>query len=156
YADFDVSITVPEGYLIGATGELINPEEVLTQEATRRLAAAATSDSITRVVTRADVDAQNATNASAGGHLTWRFHARDVRDFAFAASDGYVWDATSVPDRRSGRIAIHTLYRPGAPHWENAAVYAQHSTRVFNQLLIPYLYPQVTVAEGPIGGMEYP
>ena len=156
YGDFDVSITVPAGYLVAATGELANPEEVLTDEARSRLTAALASDTITRVVTRADLAAENATQASPGGQLTWRFTADDVRDFAFSTSGGYVWDATSVDGSGTGRIAVHALYRPGAPHWENAARYAQHSTKVIDGLLIPYLYPQVTVAEGPVGGMEYP
>jgi len=160
YGDFDVSITVPTGFLVGATGELVNPDEVLTEEARQRLASAISADSITRVVTEADLSAQNATQIAQSEQLTWRFTATDVRDFAFATSSGYVWDSTraTITDDNgiTKHVAIHALYRPGAPNWEEAARYAQHSTELFSELLIPYLYTQVTVAEGPIAGMEYP
>jgi hypothetical protein len=160
YGDFDVSITVPTGFLVGATGDLINPQEVLTEEARERLASAISSDSITRVVTEADLSAQNATLTAQSEQLTWRFTASDVRDFAFATSDGYVWDSTrsTITDDNGipRNVPIHSLYRPGAPNWNQAARYAQHSTDYFSDLLIPYLYSQVTVAEGPISGMEYP
>lgn len=160
FADFDVAITLPDGWLVGATGELRNAEEVLTDEARRRLAAALRADTITRVVTEADVLANNVTQLSVGGQLTWRFRARNVRDFAFATSDRYVWDATRAQIPRGGEpsatVAVHALYRTGAPHWEEAARFAQHSTTFLSRLLTPYLYPQITVVEGSVGGMEYP
>ncbi|HUE95498.1 MAG TPA: M1 family metallopeptidase [Longimicrobiaceae bacterium] len=160
YADFDVSITLPAGFLVGATGELANARDVLTEEAQRRLELALRSDSITRVVTAADLTAENATQPSIDGQLTWRFTAEDVRDFAFAASGGYIWDATRalISDGGGGTraVAVHSLYRPGAVHWENSAHHGQHSIRVFSDLVVPYPYPQMTIAEGPITGMEYP
>lgn len=160
YGDFEVSITVPQGYLVGATGVLQNPEEVLTEEARRRLADALRSDSVTAVVTEADLEADNATLSAPGGQLTWRFRAEDVRDFAFATSDRYVWDATraTISDGQGGTraVPVHALYRAGAPSWSQAARFGQHTTEFFSELLIPYLYPQITLAEGPIGGMEYP
>jgi len=160
YAEFDVSLTVPTGWLVAATGELQNPAEVLTPEARRRLTASMRTDAVTRVVTEADILAGNATQDAQGGQLTWRFRARDVRDFAFATSDRYVWDATraAVPadGGRTRQVAIHALYRTGAPHWEGAARFTQHATGFLSRRLIPYLYPHVTVAEGSVGGMEYP
>jgi Peptidase family M1 domain len=160
YGSFDVSITVPAGYLVGATGELRNPQEVLTEEAQQRLRAATSSDSITHVITEADLTAENVTQTPQAEQLTWRFSASDVRDFAFSVSNGYVWDAarTTVQDGTGGtrNVIVHALYRPGAPNWESAALYGQHSTELFSELLIPYLYPQITIAEGPITGMEYP
>lgn len=160
YGDFEVAITVPTGYLVGATGELVNPGDVLTEEAQRRLAIALAADSTTRVVTAADLSAVNATQQALGDQLTWRFTATDVRDFAFATSPGYVWDATraTIPDGAGGTrsVVVHSLYRPGAPNWEAAATYSQHSIRFLSEALVPYPYPQITVAEGPIGGMEYP
>jgi hypothetical protein len=156
YGDFDVAITVPAGHLVGATGTLQNPEQVLTPEVRARLARAAATDSIVRVVTEAERAAGLATQRPPGGRLTWRFRAANVRDFAFATSDRYLWDAgrATLPGGRS--VAIHALYRSGAPHWNEAARYTQHSIGFFSERIIPYAYPQMTVAEGPIGGMEYP
>src|SRR5690606_23736828 len=104
--------------------------------------------------------AENSTQRVPGGQLTWRFIAEYVRDFAFSTSSGYVWDATRVMVPEGGGIEravlVHALYRPGAPNWEEAARFGQNSMAAFNALLIPYVYPQITIAEGPIYGMEYP
>lgn len=154
YGDFDVSITVPAGHLVGATGVLQNPGEVLTPEAAARLARAAATDSIVRVVTEAERAAGRATRT--GRRLTWRFRAENVRDFAFAASDRYLWDATRATVAGGRNVLIHSLYRSGAPHWDEAARFGQHSIGFFSDRLVPYAYPQATIAEGPIGGMEYP
>jgi hypothetical protein len=154
YGDFDVAITLPAGHLVGATGVLQNPGDVLTGEAAARLARAAATDSTVRVVTEADRAAGRATRT--GNRLTWRFRADSVRDFAFAASDRYLWDATraTIPGGRT--VMIHSLYRAGAPHWEEAARFGQHSIGFFSDRITPYAYPQATIAEGPISGMEYP
>ncbi|MDQ3388713.1 MAG: M1 family metallopeptidase [Gemmatimonadota bacterium] len=158
YGDFDVALTLPAGWLVGATGVLQNPEEVLTREVLGRLESALERDSVTHVVTEADLAAGTATVA--GGNLTWRFRAERVRDFAFATSDRYLWDvaAAEIPGEgmTSARIPVHALYRAGAEEWEEAARYGEHATRLFSQELVPYPYPQITIAEGPISGMEYP
>ncbi|HEX8362372.1 MAG TPA: M1 family metallopeptidase [Longimicrobium sp.] len=157
YGDFDVSITLPAGHLVGATGVLQNPGDVLTPEAAARLARAATTDSTVRVVTEAERAAGRATRT--GARLTWRFRAENVRDFAFATSDRYLWDATraTIPGAGGERtVMIHSLYRAGAPHWQEAARFGQHSIGFFSDRLVPYAYPQATIAEGPISGMEYP
>lgn len=158
YGNFDVSITVPEGWLVAATGELQNPDEVLAPQTRRRLARALETDEVVRVVTRDDFG--TATQRAPGGQLTWRFTARDVRDFAWATSNQYLWDATRaiVPGRRGGRdtVAIHAFYRPVARSWPNAAEYTRFSIEFFAERWHPYIYPQMTSAEGPVGGMEYP
>ena len=150
YGDFDVSITVPAGHLVGATGILQNPADVLAPEAAARLASAAASDSTVRVVT------EPGRGTRAGGALTWRFRADSVRDFAFATSDRYLWDATraTIPGDRT--VIIHSLYRPGAAHWDEAARFGQHAIDFLSDRVVPYAYPQATIAEGPIAGMEYP
>lgn len=162
YGDWDVSLTLPAGWLVGATGTLRNPEQVLTPQAQARLAAvAAGADSVARVVTEADLAGGGATQRGADGRLTWRFTASDVRDFAFAASDRYVWDAgrAAVPAEGGAparSVLVHSLYRPGAPGWGEAMRYGRHSIQFFSRMVMPYAYPQVTVSEGPIYGMEYP
>jgi hypothetical protein len=83
-----------------------------------------------------------------------------VRDFAFATSDHYVWDAAraTVPNAAGGErsIPIHALYRPGAAGWDRAWRYGQHAIGYLSRLITPYVYDQATIAEGPIAGMEYP
>ncbi len=159
YGDFDVSLTLPAGWTVGATGTLQNPEQVLRPEIRQRLQAAAASDTTMRIVAAADLRA-GATTAGTEGQVTWRFTASDVRDFAWSASDRYLWDASRarVPAAGGGTrdVAVHALYRPNAPHWQDAARMGLHSTEFLSRLTIPYAYPQITVAEGPIYGMEYP
>jgi hypothetical protein len=163
YGDYSVEITAPEGWLVSASGVLENPEEVLRPEAVERLSGLS-RDAVVAVVSREDRDAGRATRAGdAEGLLTWRYTAEDVRDFAWGASDRYVWDATvaTYEDRGDApegtrSAAIHALYRPDQPHWERAAEYARHAIEA-HSWWYPYPYPQMTVNEGVIGGgMEYP
>jgi hypothetical protein len=159
YGDFDVALTVPEGWVVGATGRLVNPEEVLTEQTRARLARAERTDEIVRVITADDLAARTATTQEPGGSLTWRFRAEDVRDFAFASSNRYVWDAgrmTDVAPAAGGVVMAHALYRPEEENWRRAVDYMRHATRYAAALVHPYIYPHITAAEGPIGGMEYP
>jgi hypothetical protein len=159
YGDFEVALTLPAGWIVGATGELLNAGEVLSPATRAHLAAALAADTGT-VVGEADFARNAATAPGTGGRLTWRFHAVQVRDFAFATSDHYRWEVAhaDVPAElgRTRRVAVHSLYRPGAPGWDQARRYGAHAVGFLSRRLAAYPYPQVTVAEGPIGGMEYP
>jgi hypothetical protein len=160
YGDFHVAITAPAGWLVSASGVLQNPEEVLTPAALARLQTRS-RDSITAVVTREDRDAGRLTaSGGADGKLTWRWEADNVRDFAWGASDRYVWDATVAEyEDQSGDVHtsdINVFYRPEQPNWDRAAEFARHAIET-HSWWYPYPYPQMTVNEGVIGGgMEYP
>jgi hypothetical protein len=166
YADYDVSLTVPEGWLVGATGTLQNPEEVLSPQTRRRVEAAVRGRAVAHVVRAEDRGAGRATRTAPGGKLTWRFQASDVRDFAWGTSASYLWDATAAlagdadGDGRADTAAIHTFYRPERVQWawDQSARYGQHSVEFLSRYLWPYGYPQMTVMDGPAscGGMEYP
>jgi hypothetical protein len=158
YGDFDVALTLPAGWTVGATGELQNPE-ILRPEVRQRLQAALTADSTVRVLT--ETGGTGATGPGENGRVTWRFSARDVRDFAFSTSNRYRWDArvADVPNTNGNgtrRVMVHALYRAGAPHWQESALFGDHPTEFLSRTLVPYAYPQITVAEGPVYGMEYP
>ena len=158
YADYDVSITVPEGWLVGATGTLQNGDAVLTPTTQERLARARSADSVVTVVGRSERGAGSATvEASAGDStLTWQFAAERVRDFAFGTSDAFVWDATHA-ETGEGAAMIHALYRPGKSTWARSAEFARFSVEHLSDMILPYPDPQMTTVEGPIGGgMEYP
>jgi hypothetical protein len=160
YGDFDVALTLPAGWTVGATGELQNPD-ILRPEVRQRLQQAAASDGGTVAVLGAnELAGTGATGPGENGRVTWRFSARNVRDFAWATSNRYRWDArvAQVPGERGGTrpVLVHSLYRNGAPHWEESALFGDHSTEFLSRTLVPYAYPQITVSEGPIYGMEYP
>lgn len=157
YGSFDVEITVPEGWLVTATGTLQNPEEVLRPEILRRLEGATASDSTIRIVTPDDRENGRATVTGAEGRLTWRFRAERVRDFAFATSSRYVWDAVGAEvGGELGRTRVDALYDPSLSHWQEAARYSKHAVEFFSRRIVPYPYPHASAAYGPVGGMEYP
>ena len=166
YGDYDVALTVPEGWLVGATGTLAHVADVLSPAVRSRLAGARRGGAVVHVVSDADRGAGTATARGANGKLTWRFRAENVRDFAFGASDRYVWDATVADvgdangDGRSDTAAIHTFYRPSrrAWAWDQSARYLRQSVAWLSRWLWPYPYPTMTAMDGPTScsGMEYP
>jgi hypothetical protein len=166
YGDYDVSITVPDGWLVAATGDLTNGADVLSVQTRARLDTARRSRAITHVVREADRGVGKATLRGRDGTLTWRFRASNVRDFAFGTSDKYLWDATiavvgdATGDGRADTSAIHTFWRPErrAWAWDQSARYAQHSVEFLSRYLWPYPYPHMTAVDGVVScsGMEYP
>ena len=161
YGTYDVAITVPEGWLVSATGALQNPGDVLSQTVQERLAQASRTREVVSIVGEDEREAGTSTATSPSGALTWRFHAEDVRDFAFGTSDQYLWDATSaVVGDRDGRpdsSMIHAHYRPDAATWDRSAEFAQFSIEHLSEMLMAYPYPHMSTVEGIIGGgMEYP
>jgi hypothetical protein len=159
YGDFEVSVTVPTGWVVVGTGTLQNPDEVLLTGAAERLASASALDTVISIVSPRDLAAGEATAAGSGGQLTWRFHAENVRDFAFATSNKYVWDATgAATDDEGSRALIQNVYDPAVEHWSEATLYAKHAIEFYSDMILPYPYPQATTAYGPpqVNGMEYP
>jgi len=160
YGSYDVSITVPDGWLVRATGTLQNPDEVLTATTRERLTQAAASDTVVTIVGADERGAGSATATSETGTLTWRFRAENVRDVAFGTSDDYVWDATTAQtgDGDDGTTMIHALYRPEHAPWARSAEYSQFAIEHLSEMLrMPYPYPHMSAVEGIIGGgMEYP
>ena len=163
YGDYDVAITVPAGYLIGATGTLQNAEQVLTPAVRERLALAARSDTVVRVVPASE--RRRATLPGTGGKVTWRFRAEQVRDFAWGTSSEYLWSAAravagdATGDGRPDTSAIHSFHVPEAPSaWAENARYGKFSIEYLSRFLWPYPYPQMTSIQGTpsCGGMEYP
>ncbi|MBA3497410.1 MAG: M1 family metallopeptidase [Gemmatimonadales bacterium] len=166
YGNYDVSLTVPAGWLVTATGTLQNPEETLSAQTRARLDSARTASGIVRVVTEADREPGRSTTAGTGGKLTWRFRAENVRDVSWAASSRYLWDATSAAvgdatqDGAPDRSLVQAFYRPEQrrSHWDESARYGRHSVEFFSRYLWPYPYPHMTAVDGPTscGGMEFP
>jgi len=151
YGRFDVSLTLPASYIVGATGVLGNPEQVLTAAQRARLARARTSSEAVAIVTAEEAGHADRTRPRTIGTLTWRFSADSVRDFAFGASPDFRWDASGY----KGTL-INTLYRPSAPEWEEANKMVRSGLQYYSEQWYPYPYPHMTSIEGPIEGMEYP
>ena len=156
YGHFDVALTVPADYIVGATGVLLNPAEVLTATQRARLARARSSSAPVAIIT-ADEAGEAGGRAGgravgrSGGTRTWRFSADSVRDFAFGAAPDFRWDASAYR-----KTLVHTLYRPSAPEWEEANRMVHDAVEYYSEQWYPYPYPHITSIEGPIEGMEYP
>jgi hypothetical protein len=166
YGDYDVSLTVPAGWLVTSTGTLQNADEVLSPQTRARLDSARAGHAVVHVVTDADREPGRSTTAGKDGKLTWRFKAQNVRDVSWAASARYLWDATTAAvgdadgDGKPDSSLIQSFWRPEqvANHWDQSARYGQHSVEFFSKYLWPYPYPHMTAVDGPTscGGMEYP
>lgn len=151
YGDYSLAVTVPSGYIVAATGALQNAKDVLTPVQRTRHAAAATTDTVVRIIT-ADELANGTARPRTGGTTTWRFSAKNVRDAVWAASPDYQWDATSWQG-----IMAYAYYRPSAAvNWHDAADQSRQSIMEYSERWFRYPWPQISAVEGPISGMEYP
>ncbi|MFW6331491.1 MAG: M1 family metallopeptidase [Gemmatimonadota bacterium] len=158
FGDYDVKLTVPWDHIVDATGELQNPEEVLTAEQMRRLDEAYRSEEPVFIRT-ADEIGDPASRPARRGTLTWHFKAEDVRDFAFASSKAFVWDAAGYRYPGDPRtIKVHSLYpRNAMPLWDKVSTRATLQTlKTYGRMVFPYPYPKAVNVNGRVGGMEYP
>jgi hypothetical protein len=157
FGHFDVSIDVPAGWVVGATGVLQNPADVLTPAARERLSRVLASDSVLKIVTAAERGPGKSTTVGTNGRLVWRFVADTVGDFAWATSNQFVWDASraNIPSR--GAVPFNILYLPGhAQQFAAGPRVVRHALEYYSKLWMPYSFPQLTMVDGPELGMEYP
>ncbi|HEV8125303.1 MAG TPA: M1 family metallopeptidase [Gemmatimonadales bacterium] len=151
YGSFDVAITAPAGFTVTATGTLQNPLEVLPLRIRQRLAAAARSDTIVRIIRPDEVGSAALVPPRTGATRTWRWHADKVRDFAWATAPNYLWDASSWDG-----ILMQAFYPPDKiDTWKNGADITRHAV-MYHSRWFHYPYPSAVSTQGPVGGMEYP
>ncbi len=159
YGDFDYSITVPSNMLIVGSGELVNPEDVLSKAELQRYAQARNSDKT--VVIRSAAEVTDPTSRpKQGGALTWRFKMQNTRDVAFGASAAYVWDAARI-DLPGGKHALAQSAYPvesiGKDGWQNSTQRVKYTVEFFSKYTgFDYPWPNAIAEAGVAGGMEYP
>jgi hypothetical protein len=160
FGTFDVNITVPRTMIVAATGRLQNPEEVLTDPLQERLNEARSSRETVMIIDSTEVGDAD-TRPSGTGPLTWRYTAESVRDFAWAASQAFMWDAAQA--QAGGETILAQSYYPreglgtsDSPGWERSTEYVQHSVEFYSEFLTPYPYPNAINVAGRVAGMEYP
>jgi hypothetical protein len=154
FGDYKVKITVPGDHIVASTGELQNPQQVLTPKQIALFEQAKTSDVPVIIVSQAEVIEKEKQKAK--DKKTWIFNADSVRDFAFGASRKLIWDAMGV--QIGGKTVMAMSYYPK----EANPLYEQYSTKVVAQTLktyskytINYPYP-VAISVEAANGMEYP
>ncbi|WP_263819345.1 M1 family metallopeptidase [Salinibacter sp.] len=160
YGTFNVNITVPRNMIVGGTGRLQNPDDVLTETQRERLAEARQSREPVMIIDSTEVGAPS-TRPDGTGRLTWRYEADRVRDFAWAASSAFIWDAARA-DAGDRTVLAQSLYpKEGLgtdqnPGWERSTAYTQHSVEFYSDFVAPYPYPNAINVAGRVQGMEYP
>ncbi len=157
FNNYSLEITVPENYLVWATGELQNASEVLQPATASKFAAAKTSDKTINVVTLADLNAKNVTAQNKTN--TWKWAAKNITDMAVCVSDHYVWDAASVlVDNKTGRRSlVQAAYLDKAFNFKKSVEYGRRSLDWLsnNWPGVPYPFASSTVVQG-FADMEYP
>ncbi len=155
FGDYKVAITVPNDMVVGATGELQNSKEVLSATQQARLIQAETAT--TPVVIVNQQEAEQAEKGKPTGKKTWIFAAKNVRDFAFATSRKFIWDAMKV-DVEGKKVWAMSLYpKEGNPLWgQYSTRLVAHTLTQYSKRTFAYPYPVAYSVHGPVGGMEYP
>ncbi|WP_206486482.1 M1 family metallopeptidase [Thalassotalea sp. G2M2-11] len=155
FGDYDVEITVPADHIVAATGVLQNPSKVLTKQQRQRLAKAKTATKPVLIVTPDEALENEKSRAKAT--KTWHFKAENVRDFAFASSRKFIWDAQGYKKGGTDTMAMSFYPNEGNPLWEKYSTEAIiHTMEQYNKYTFDYPYPVSISVNGPVGGMEYP
>ena len=157
FGTYEVEITVPADHTVAGTGELQNTKEVLTSEQRQRLAEARTADRPVFVTTRDEALANQAEKST--DKKTWKFKAEKVRDFAFASSRKFVWDAMGHHQESDGRTVMAMSFYPeeGMPLWDKYSTEAiVHTLETYSKYTFPYPYPVAISVNSATSGMEYP
>ncbi|MFN3989468.1 MAG: M1 family metallopeptidase [Erythrobacter sp.] len=158
FGDYEVDLTVPSDHIVAATGTIQNPEEVLTAAQRQRLEAARNASSPVFIVTPQEAAAAEAGNPR--GTKTWKFAARNVRDFAWASSRKFMWDAQGhkQPGAEHETVMAMSFWpKEGGELWRKYSTAAVvHTMKVYSRFSFDYPYPTAQSVNGPVGGMEYP
>jgi hypothetical protein len=157
FGNFEVKITVPQNFVVWATGMLQNPKQVLNKKYADRFSEALTSDSIINIIDSTECTSNLITQPN--DNNTWHFMAENVSDFAFALSDHYLWDASSlIVDKVSGNhVLIDATYNKNSKDFYKVAQIARKSIDYMSNKIpgVPFPYPNLTVFNG-LDEMEYP
>lgn len=155
FGDYKVALTVPDDHIVGATGVLQNPNAVLTAAQRQRLIEARTATKPVLIVTPDEAKKNESSKPS--GKKTWIFHAENVRDFAFATSRKFIWDAQQHDVEGNKVMAMSYYPKEGNPLWEKYSTRSIiHTLNVYSRYSFRYPYPTAISVNGPVGGMEYP
>ncbi|MCC3859899.1 M1 family metallopeptidase [Pseudemcibacter aquimaris] len=157
FGNYDVSITVPSDHVVASTGTLQNAADVLTMTQRDRLIEARTASAPMFIITPNEAlenEKEKATDTK-----TWHFTAENVRDFAFASSRKFIWDAMGHRMKENGETVMAMSFYPmaGIPTWPKVSTHAvAHTLNVYNKYSLTYPYPTAISVNGPVSGMEYP
>ena len=156
FGNFDVNITVPADHVMEATGELMNRSEVFTAEQVKRYELAQkTFDKPVVIVTQAEAEASE--KGFSEKKKTWKFSAKNVRDFGIATSRKFILDAMAVQLSNKTVMAISIYPKESNPLWgETSTRTVAHTLKSYSAHTFDYPYPKAVSVSAEDQGMEYP
>ena len=156
YGDFNVEITAPRDFIVVAGGELLNPEQVLAPEQLRRYQLAKAGSETVAIVAPGEVGTPAIVPPGAGP-LTWKFRIESSRDFSWAASKAFIWDASGWQGVLLQSAYPHEgLGDAENPGWERSTEYLRHTIPFYSEEWYRFPWPAAVNVAGIVGGMEYP
>lgn len=156
FGDYDVEITVPEDHIVASTGELQNSSDVLTETQRQRFEKAKQSfDKPIMIVTSKEATENEITISTK--LKTWKFKAENVRDFAFASSRKFIWDAQAHQFEDHITMAMSYYPKEGLPVWSEESTKAVVAAlEVYSEATFDYPYPVAISVNTSNIGMEFP
>jgi hypothetical protein len=157
YGDYDYSITAPAKFIVAGSGDLQNPQEVLTPTQLKRYNEAKNSDKT--VMIRSASEVTDPSTRPQKGNLTWHFKIKNARDVAWAASTSFIWDAAKInfPSGRKGlAMSVYPVESNGNNGWERSTEYVKASLEGYSKRWFEYPYNSAVNVASNVGGMEYP
>ena len=156
FGDYEVNLTVPANFIVDATGELTNRKEVFTKEMMSRYKKAKQAyDKPVMIVTQQEAEANEKTTTTKT--KTWKFSAKNVRDYGFTASKKYIWDMMAVKVGDRDVMAVSLYPKEGNPLWEEWSTRAVAQTlETVSRYTFDYPYHKAISVHAKNQGMEYP
>ena len=157
FNDYEFEVKVPKNFIVWATGDLLNPEDVLQKEYVERLKKSMTSDEIIKIATQEDLKKNQITKQTDTN--TWKWTASDISDIAIAVSNTFNWDAGSVVADSSSnrRVSVQAAYDEKSKDFKEMVNYGKHAIDWFsnNYPGVSYPFSKSTIVRG-FSDMEYP
>ena len=157
FNDYTLSVKAPKDYVVWATGDLLNPDEVLQPEISNRLKKSYTSDEVIQIADLDEMQQHKVTSQNEWN--TWKFSTKHITDVCFAASKNYVWDAASVvvDSKINRRASVQSAYNTKAKDFHYYTKWAQNSLGFFSHEWpgVAYPFSKMTSFQG-FADMEYP
>ena len=156
FGDYDVKIVVPTDHVVAATGNLVNANEILSEEQIKRLELAKKNEKEPVFIVNEKEAIKNEKQRKKG-MKTWHFKAENVRDFGWASSRKFIWDAMVVKQKSNDVLAMSFYPKEGNPLWEQYSTKTvAHTLKCYSKYTFDYPYPVAISVHSKWIGMEYP
>ena len=156
FGDYDVKIAVPTDHVVAATGNLVNANEILSEEQIKRLELAKKNEKEPVFIVNEKEAIKNEKQRKKG-MKTWHFKAENVRDFGWASSRKFIWDAMVVIQKSNDVLAMSFYPKEGNPLWEQYSTKTvAHTLKCYSKYTFDYPYPVAISVHSKWIGMEYP